>query len=206
VPSLTDLVVAITEDPTDDQLVDALAGRVAVHRGPVFDVLTRCWDAVAPYSPTIVVRETADNPFVDPTVIERQIALLREGFDYVGSSGWPLGIAGEAATAGALGRAAREARDPAEREHVMPFLYARPGQFRVGSLTPPEGLAHNRYTVDTDADLAFARAIAERLAHEPPAHLAELDAIVRAEPELASMNSAVRQKAWRETDARRPGH
>jgi spore coat polysaccharide biosynthesis protein SpsF (cytidylyltransferase family) len=202
VPSITDLVIATTDDPSDDRLVAFLAGKVAVHRGPVFDVLTRCWDAVAPYRPTIVVRETADNPFVDPTVIERQIARLREGFDYVGCSGWPLGIAGEVATAEALGRAVREAQDPAEREHVMPFLYAHPGRFRVGTLTPPKGLAHNRYTVDTDADLEFARAIAVRLEHEPPAHLAEIDEIVRSTPYLASINATVAQKPWQQVDDR----
>jgi spore coat polysaccharide biosynthesis protein SpsF len=205
VHSITDLVVATTDEPVDDQLVAALEGKVAVHRGPVFDVLTRCWDAVAPYEPTIVVRQTADNPFVDPSVVERQIACLKEGFDYVGCPGWPRGIAGEAATAAALGQAAREARDPAEREHVMPFLYARPERFRIGALAAPEGLSHHRYTVDTDADLAFARAIAARLHHGPPVHLEELDALIKAEPTLGSMNASVRQKEWRETDQRLPG-
>jgi spore coat polysaccharide biosynthesis protein SpsF len=202
VPSLTDLVVAITDEPIDDQLAAALDGMVAIHRGPVFDVLTRCWDAVAPYAPTIVVRETADNPFVDPGVVERQIAMLREGYDYVGGSGWPRGIVGEVATAAAMGQAAMEARDPAEREHVMPFLYSRPERFRIGSLAAPESQAHNRYTVDTDADLAFARAIAARLGHEPPVELGEMEALIRAEPTLATINQSVRQKDWRETDAR----
>jgi spore coat polysaccharide biosynthesis protein SpsF len=205
VPSITHLVVATTDDPSDDQLVAALAGRVDVHRGSVFDVLTRCWDAVIPYEPAIVVRETADNPFVDATVVERQIERLREGFDYVGTSGWPLGIAAEVATASALGQAAREAVDPAEREHVMPFLYARPERFRIGKIAAPPEPAHHRYTVDTDEDLAFARRLAELIGHEPPTRLAEIDALVRAEPDLALMNSSTRQKEWRETDPRRRG-
>jgi spore coat polysaccharide biosynthesis protein SpsF len=200
VHSITDLVVATTDEPGDDQLVAALAGKVAVHRGPVFDVLTRCWDAVAPYEPTIVVRQTADNPFVDPDVVEAQIARLRQGFDYVGSSGWPLGIAGEVTTAKALGEAAREALDPAEREHVMPFLYARPERFRIGTLAAPGDLAHHRYTVDTEADLAFARAIVAHMRHGPPVRLWEIDALIRAQPALASINASVPQKDWRETD------
>jgi spore coat polysaccharide biosynthesis protein SpsF len=138
-------------------------------------------------------------------VVEGQIALLRRGFDYVGSSGWPLGIAGEVATAKALGEAAREARDPAEREHVMPFLYARPERFRIGTLAAPSELAHHRYTVDTEDDLAFARAIAARLGHGPPVHLGELDALIRAEPSLASMNAAVVQKEWQQVDHRAEG-
>lgn len=202
VPSITDLIVATTDEASDDVLAAALAGKVAVHRGPVFDVLTRCWDAVAPYAATIVVRQTADNPFVDPSVVERQIGRLREGFDFVGNTGWPLGIAAEIATAEALGQAAVEARDPAEREHVMPFLYARPERFRIGTLTAPANLAHYRYTVDTDADLALARALVARLQHGPPVQLTEIDAIVRAEPSLASMNAGVVQKPWQQVDNR----
>lgn len=102
VPSVSTVVVATTEDPADDQLVAHLSGVVAIHRGPTFDVLTRCWEAVAPYSPSIVVRQTADNPFVDSDVVEAQIERLKEGFDFVGNVGWPLGIAGEVATARAL--------------------------------------------------------------------------------------------------------
>lgn len=113
-----------------------------------------------------------------------------------------LGIAREVVTAAALGAAAREARDPAEREHVMPFLHSRPERFRIGTLHTPADLAHHRYTVDTDADLAFARAIAARRPHGQPIRLAELEALARAEPTLTSMNSRVRQKSWREVDGR----
>jgi spore coat polysaccharide biosynthesis protein SpsF len=205
VPSISTVVVATTQDPSDDRLVAHLSGIVTVHRGPTFDVLTRCWEAVASYSPSIVVRQTADNPFVDPEVVEAQIARLNDGFDFVGHQGWPLGIAAEVATAKALEEAYREARDPAEREHVMPFLYARPERFRIGSLAAPEEAAHGRYTVDTDDDLALARALADRLHKGPPIHLAQLEAIVRAEPELASLNAEVRQKLWKEIDARSSG-
>jgi hypothetical protein len=56
--------------------------------------------------------------------------------------------------------------------------------------------------VDTDADLEFARAIAVRLEHEPPAHLAEIDEIVRSTPYLASINATVAQKPWQQVDDR----
>ena len=60
--------------------------------------------------------------------------LVEGGFDYVGIEGWPLGIAAEACRVTALATADREATDAAEREHVMPFLYARPERFRIGRL------------------------------------------------------------------------
>jgi spore coat polysaccharide biosynthesis protein SpsF len=199
---LDDLVVAVTVEPRDDELAELLvANGQRVHRGPVLDVLTRCWEAVAPASPDIVIRETADNPFVDPAVVGAQVERLADGgFDYVGTSGWPMGIAGEVARAAALETAYREARDPAEREHVMPFLYARPDRFMIGTLPPPDPLPAGRFTVDTAEDLTFARAIADRLDSIGTASIGDLERIVRAEPELLEINRTVRQRPWQETE------
>jgi spore coat polysaccharide biosynthesis protein SpsF len=147
------------------------------------------------------VRGTADNPFPDPEVIGAGGHLGADGgFDYVGTSGYPLGIAAEVARASALETAARDASAPAEREHVMPFLYGHPERFRVGSLPAPAAPRHSRYTVDTQEDLAFARALAARIGHPPPVRLAELEAIVAREPDLADLNADVRQKHWQEVE------
>jgi spore coat polysaccharide biosynthesis protein SpsF len=72
------------------------------------------------------------------------------------------GIAAEACRSTALAVANREATDPADREHVLPFLYRQPDRFRIGSASragsaPPA--TERDYTVDTEADLAFARAL-----------------------------------------------
>jgi spore coat polysaccharide biosynthesis protein SpsF len=205
VPSVDDLVVATTEERDDDRLAAALQGRVRVHRGATYDVLTRCWEAVQPLKADVVVRGTADNPFVDPAIVEAQIDLLGEGFDYVGNSGWPIGVAAEVATSKALAEAVQDARDPAEREHVMPFLYSRPERYRIGALGPPPITGHSRYTVDTPSDLAFARAIADRLGHGPPTSLPEIQEIVQSEPWLRTLNSEVRQRDWHEAGSGRRG-
>lgn len=196
------VVLATTDEPGDDALAAAGALLGPVHRGPTRDVLTRVWDAAAPYDPELVVRGTADNPFPDPDVIARQIERCAEGsFDYVGASGWPLGIAAEVARADALAAAAREATLAAEREHVMPFLYSRPARFRIGTLEGPASPAHSRYTVDTAEDLALARRLAAGLGHGPPARLAELEAIIAAAPGLRRLNAAVPQKGWQEVES-----
>ena len=198
------VIVAISTHADDDPLAALLAAHgVQVHRGSVHDVLARVWEAAEPLAPDIVVRATADNPFMDPTVVERQLRRCVEGgFDYVGTAGWPLGIAAEAARASALAEAYAEAREPAEREHVMPFLYARPERYRIGS-APPDGLVPEaRFTVDTAADLAFARQIAARLGPVSTCTLGQLGAILNAEPALAQINREVRQKSWQEVEQR----
>jgi len=201
VPAIDVVVLATSDEPADDGLAAAAAGLALVHRGSARDVLARVWEAAAPHAPDFVVRGTADNPFPDPDVIGAQVAACAGGdFDYVGTSGYPLGIAAEVARASALETAAREATAPAEREHVTPFLYGHPDRFRVGRLPAPAAPRHSRYTVDTPDDLAFARALAARIGHPPPVRLAELEAIVAREPSLADLNADVRQKHWQEVE------
>jgi spore coat polysaccharide biosynthesis protein SpsF (cytidylyltransferase family) len=203
IPGIAGVVVATTTDPADDA-VALVAARLdaGVHRGSATDVLSRCHDAVAPFEPDIVVRQTADNPFPDPSVAAAQVGRLIAGtYDYVGIDGWPLGIAAEACRMTALVMAAREATDPADREHVMPFLYRQSDRFRIGWLERRAALTPDgRYTVDTAADLAFARALAARLHHGPPVALRELEAIVAGEPELLDINADVVQQPSRTID------
>ena len=79
----------------------------------------------------------------------------------------------------------------------MPFLYRQPARFRIGRLEPRRSSTSvPRYTIDTRADLAFARAVAQRLGHGPPVALAELDAIIRREPDLAEINAGIVQRSW----------
>jgi spore coat polysaccharide biosynthesis protein SpsF len=196
------VVVATTVEPADDPLVDLLvANGIDHHRGSVHDVLTRSWEAVRAQAPDFIVRATADNPFMDPRVVGRQLRrCMDDGLDYVGIAGWPLGIAAEVASAGALSAAVAEAIDPAEREHVMPFIYARPDRFRLGTSPPAEPPPDGRFTVDTAEDLAFARAIAARLGPVETCTIEGLGRIIADDPELLSINAGVRQKPWQEAE------
>jgi spore coat polysaccharide biosynthesis protein SpsF (cytidylyltransferase family) len=207
IPGLATVVVATTTEARDDRLAEAAAALgVEVHRGPVRDVLTRCFEAVEPHEPDLVLRQTADNPFPDPTIAAAQVeALVADELDYVGIAGWPIGIAAEVCRMDALSAAMREATAAADREHVMPYLYSHPERFRIGALPRPipvkAGGERWRYTVDTPADLELARAVAGRLRHGPPVQLAELEAIMLAEPALAQLNAAVVQKPWQVAQA-----
>jgi spore coat polysaccharide biosynthesis protein SpsF len=207
IPDVEEVVVATTTETGDDLLVEAARALGAtVHRGPVSDVLTRFYDAVAPFQPDLVVRQTADNPFPDPAVAAAQVeALITNGLDYIGIAGWPIGIAAEVCRVGALADAAREATSTADREHVMPYLYSHPERFRIGTLprSSPvvDGGERWRYTVDAPADLELARELAARLGHGPPVALGELEAIMTADPALALLNASVVQKPWQVAQA-----
>ncbi len=207
VPVVDDIVLATTDRPEDDAVAEAVRVlSVRVHRGSVHDVLRRVADAVRPLEPDVVLRQTGDNPFADPEIMSAQLVRLYEGpLDYVGIAGLPLGIGGEAVRAEALWIADREATEPADREHVLPFVYARPERFAIGSLTAPPAWRHPRYTVDTPADLVFARAVAARLpGRRPPARLATLESIVAGGTGLAELNATISQRSHREAELNQP--
>ncbi len=207
VAGLDEVVVATTDRPEDDAVAELLrAADVRVHRGSALDVLGRVVDAVAPLAPDVVLRQTGDNPFPDPDIMGRQLRLVADGtFDYVGITGLPLGIGAEAVRASALEAAGREAVAPADREHVLPFVYARPDRFAIGSLADPPAWRHLRYTVDTAADLAFARQLAAHLpAAGRPVRLADLEATIAARPELADLNRGIDQRGHGEAERAEP--
>jgi spore coat polysaccharide biosynthesis protein SpsF len=167
-----DEVVVATSALDRDDPVAAIAhdaGRPVV-RGSENDVLARFVDAIDAFPADHVVRLTADCPLADPDVIERVLAHhLATGADYTSNvfpRTFPKGLDVEVARAEALRTAHHEARDPVEREHVMPFLYRRPDRFRLANLRVEAVLGRERWTVDTAEDLARVRSIVSAAGHD----------------------------------------
>jgi len=181
------LVVATSSDPSDDALADYCRGLgYPVVRGSLGDVLDRFHEAMllAPEADT-VVRLTADCPLADWTVIDALIDHHHAtGADYTNNTApertFPHGLDAEVMRREALERAWREATDPYEREHVTPFIYRRPGEFRLENLSRKPSLAALRWTVDFPEDLEFVRDVYARLYPADPAFTT--DAIVPLEP------------------------
>ena len=162
------LVVATSDYPEDDRVeaVAQAAGVVCV-RGPEQDVLARFALALRSNPADTVVRLTADCPLIDPEVVNQLIVLFRRtGVDYASNTlvrTYPVGLDAEVLTAVALQTADCEATDPVEREHVTPFIYRRPARFRLAALRQDRLLGHERWTVDTAADLDRVRRMVTQL-------------------------------------------
>lgn len=162
------LVVATSDLPGDDPVAD-LATRVGVPvvRGSEADVLGRFLVALDRFPADDVVRLTADCPLIDPLVVDAAVGLHRRtGADYTSNSlerTFPDGLDVEVVRAAALRAAAAEATARDEREHVTPFLHRHPERFRLASLETDEWLGHERWTLDTPADLARLREIVAAL-------------------------------------------
>jgi len=163
------LVVATSVGPDDDAIADAVrAEGVPVVRGSEADVLGRFGAALDEFPADLVVRITADCPLSDPGIVAAAIdGAETTGADYTSNTlvrTFPDGLDVEVVRATALRAAVDESDDPAEREHVTPFVYRRPGRFRLESLTSGQLLGDERWTLDTADDLERVRDIVSGLA------------------------------------------
>lgn len=226
---LDSVLLATTNDPSDDPLVDfALAMGVPHFRGSPHDVLDRYYQAAKAHAAQIIVRITADCPLIDPALIDQTIALLiDQGADFAcnrlpppfGRS-FPIGLDVEVCRFAALEKAWSNATAAFHREHVMPFLYEgvkfsaaaaetanvalglSQRNFQIAQLHHRPNYGSLRWTVDTPADLSFVREIFARLKDSPAFTWYDVLAIVQREPELAQINAAVRHKTMTEVDER----
>jgi spore coat polysaccharide biosynthesis protein SpsF (cytidylyltransferase family) len=166
---------------------------VPVHRGSELDVLGRYAGAIEESGAEVVVRITADCPFLDPTVVAQTVRLRAvTAVDYASNIDpptWPDGLDCEVVTAKALLSTAGEASRASEREHVTPFIRNNPVRFSARTLVAPlPGLADERWTLDHPEDLRFLVAVASKLpANRPPSFL-EILAVLDREPQLREVN------------------
>ena len=198
-----DIVIATTGNAADDAVVAlARAEGVRWFRGDEHDVLGRYACAAREARGELVVRITADCPLIDAGELDRVIATLRENAatsDYASNvmrRTYPRGLDAEAMFGDVLDRMHRMARSREAREHVTWFLLReRPELFSRLSVEDAEDNSDLRWTVDTPADLALARAIYRGVGlSEVCRPYREILAYVRANPELSAINSDIAQK------------
>ncbi len=208
--TLDKIAVATTTSERDDAIIiEAEALGIGVFRGSEADVLERFRGAAERFDAATIVRVTADCPLMDPAEVDRVVSAYvarRDALDYAANQGpgqrrGPLGLAVEVFSRAALERAAADARQRHQREHVTPFLYDSASGMRAEVLAFPRDLSHFRLTVDTPEDFAVVRPVLEAVDGLPDAFALRTAVRFLAEhPEIAIKNSAVRQKTHRESE------
>ena len=192
IPGIAGVVIATTVSPADEALV-AFARQAGLNciRGSEADVLDRFCLAARETRAEAIVRVTADCPLLDPEVSGRVLAAYlgrRPAVDYASNvhpPTYPDGLDTEVISVEALETAARETQLPSDREHVTAYIWRRPERFRLVNVAHSDDLSAGRWTVDTEADLAFVRAVYEALGRTASrAGLAEVLRLLAERPEL----------------------
>ncbi len=205
------VAVAAPTGDLDDPLAAYCAEQgITCVRGNLHDVLDRYIQTARQTEADVIVRITADCPFIDPGLLGeyvRKFVSADPPLDFAANRlpegrTIPIGLDVELCTRAALETAWHEAKEPHQREHVMPFFYEHPERFRIAEFKQQPSYGHLRWTVDTPEDLELARAIASHFLDDTFAWT-DILALFEANPELAHINSAVQHKDYRQVDERR---
>ena len=198
-PGVCNTVVATTNLPADDIIENWCTKKnIMLHRGSEDDVLSRFVETAKMVNAEIIMRLTADCPFLDPLVCGTVLELFKKTkADYTSNCSpttWPDGLDCEVFSSQALSQADREAILKIEREHVTPFIHYNRSRFLVRTVTCPlPNLHKHRWTLDHPEDLTFLRAVVKKIgAQKPPSYLDVLNAL-KNEKHLSNLNSDIKR-------------
>jgi spore coat polysaccharide biosynthesis protein SpsF len=201
---IDDVILATTTRRDDDELAALAADEIGVRtfRGDEADVLGRFVDALEGDDADVVVRLTADDPLLDPAVMGAVVErFLAGGCDYASNiieRSWPRGLDCEVLSRDVLERSAREGLRPEDREHVTTFVRTNPQSFALVNVRAPETETWPdlRLCIDTPEDRLLLERVFDALHRDgaPPLAIATVLEWLRIHPEVAALNSAVRQK------------
>ena len=197
---LDSIILATTSNYSDDCLSDiAKKEKILIYRGSEDDVLDRYYRAAKEFGTEIIVRITSDDPFKDPTIVDKAVDFfqkLQPEIDIVTNylpPTYPEGLDIEVFSFRALETAWQEARKQSEREHVSTYIYKNSSLFQHFNFIHKESdLSHLRWTIDYAADMEFTKRVyAEIYPHKPDFSWKDVLDLVNQFPDLQAMNSHI---------------
>ena len=140
--------------------------KIKVFRGSENNVLDRFYKTAKFYKANWIVRITADCPLIDPDIVDRGIEIFKsENYDYVTNTfprTFPDGNETEIFSFKALDTAFFNSNLPSEHEHVTPYFYKHPDDFKIHNFSLPQNLNYIQLSVDTKQDMDnFAATISQ---------------------------------------------
>lgn len=162
---LSGLLVAVPDTGLDQVLKAHLerAG-VPVMAGPETDVLARFTQAARQADADLVVRVCADNPCIWGEAVDRLVDFYAAtpcdyAYNHVPRNNrWPDGLGAEILSRGLLEELDAEAREPAQREHCLNYIWDNAGRYRIATFDPAERwLCRPDIRLDVDSADDFRR-------------------------------------------------
>ena len=189
---LDQIVVATSVDKRNQPLVSHIRKLgYACEQGSENDVLDRYVEAAKAHNADVVVRITGDCPLVDPELVDECIRGFKAaGVDYYSNANppsYPDGLDVEVFSYKALEKAAKEAQEPFEREHVTPYL-RKSAFFSIASMEHLEDLSLLRWTVDDPVDFVVIESVFRHFHPSRDFKWKEVLDLQRQQPEIFSIN------------------
>lgn len=172
VGSLSDIMIATSDDPSDDPLESyANAMGIGCCRGPLDDVAKRFAMAMDFAGAAAAIRINGDSPMLDPALLRMAIGMFRTNDADLVTNVWPertypKGQSVEILRRTALQKVLDRSDDAADREHVTRYIYRMPSEFGLMSFNAIEDYSGLQLSVDTETDFRTIEALMARLGSE----------------------------------------
>lgn len=198
---IDEIVVITSINSKDDILVEYLEkNNWKYFRGDENDVLKRYVDATTKFGGDYIVRVTADNPLLDPAIIDEVILTTTKNKADYGSNNliksYPYGYYVEVISRKTLEEIENKTTSLVDREHVTLFIHKNKEKFKIINILAPTKLSHPdwRLTVDTAEDLKLIKKIFENLySKNMPIKYKDVIAFLSKNSELLKINENVHQ-------------
>jgi len=200
------LVVATTNNSKDDQLVEILEQEnINYFRGSEEDVLSRVYLTAKEYSIENIVELHGDNPFLDPSLIDRCIdSFKKQEVDYLSNTlkkTYPMGLRVQIFPTKKLEEVHRSISDPAVREHVSLYFYENPDKYALINIEAKdkERRPDLRLTVDTKEDFLLIDSVYRRILEEDIYPFFKINDVIRIidQYQLSTINQQITSKSVR---------
>jgi spore coat polysaccharide biosynthesis protein SpsF len=194
------IIIATTELQEDNIICEYLSSKqIEFFRGSSEDVLDRYFQCAKKFSIDTIVRITADNPLIDPQIVDTIIEEYKKGkYDFITNTinrTFPYGTEVEIFSYEILEKAWKKAEKPSEKEHVTTFIKDPKNGFNLENITNVENFSNLRYTVDKKEDLVLVKEIAKNI-HNRPILLQDIIELYRRKSKIFEINRNVKHDGY----------
>lgn len=195
IEGVSEVVLATTNLKEDDILENiALDMGVSLYRGSEKNVLDRYYQAAKISKADHIIRITSDCPLIDPYLSSSLLKeYLNQSYDYAHLTGFPRGLDTEVFSYRSLQKCSDYARMEYQKEHVTPYIYENPREFKIYDFESDIDHSYLRWTVDTEEDYKAIELIYKFLSTESYSWKSVLK-IINENPEISLFNQHILQK------------
>lgn len=169
IEGLSGVLVATSTLDKDNILAEYCADEnIPLFRGSEDDVLDRYVQASRQADADVVMRITADCPFLDPRVSARVLDLMLANpdcdyADNITPVTYPKGLDTQVVRRTTLERLWEQCDEPEDREHVLYHIVKHPEAFTTMTVNSPIDYSRQRWTLDRPEDFNMLSRLARKL-------------------------------------------
>jgi spore coat polysaccharide biosynthesis protein SpsF len=199
------VVVCTTEAAEDDPLVEAVeAYGAAVFRGDRDDIIKRFHDAMVQFEFDAVVQIDGDDPLTEPQYMDLTMDLLLSdpSLGIVCSEGLPLGVNCKSFSRAAM-TSVIENYKQGQNDTGFIYFFTKTDIVRMATVRPvslDHILDNARLTLDYEVDFeVFCKIFNSLQAAGGLAHLSDVVAYLKANPDIMAINGNLNEEYWQRT-------